>query len=156
MSNHAETAKMIRKELKKAFPKIKFRVTSDRYAGGSSVNISWLNGPVSSDVNKVVHKYQYGHFDGQTDCYDVDSSRDDIPQVQYVQVNREIEEDIKEKVFAWLQRTHVHFDEVFSIDEYSPKLQLSWNVCTPREFIYRVLVKMDLTNGFNEPNEVEQ
>ena len=154
MSNHAETAKMIRKDLKKAFPKTKFYVRSDTYAGGSSVDVTWENGPVTSDVNMVVHKYQYGHFDGQTDCYDVDSSRNDIPQVQYVQVSREVCETIKEQVFKWLQKTHIHFDEVFSIDECNPNLQMSWNVWTPREYIYRVLAKLDLTNGFNEPKQI--
>lgn len=54
-------AKMIRKELKAAFPSVKFSVKSSRYTGGSSINVSWQNGPTDKMVNEVI-----GHFHGAT------------------------------------------------------------------------------------------
>ena len=37
----AETAKLIRKDLKKNFPKIKFSVMSNTYSMGASIRVNW-------------------------------------------------------------------------------------------------------------------
>jgi len=89
MTPHAETAKAIRKELKTNFPGIKFRVRSESFSMGDAVNISWTDGPNRESVEKVVDKYQYGHFDGMTDSYNYSNSRKDIPQVKFVQCQRD-------------------------------------------------------------------
>lgn len=65
-SNGRLAAENIRKELKVAFPKIKFRVKSDH----NSVDIYWTDGPTSDSVNAICRKYKAGHFDGMTDCYE--------------------------------------------------------------------------------------
>lgn len=148
MSTQAETAKMIRKELKQAFPLTRFSVKSDSFAGGNSVDVSWDNGPVTDAVRSIVDKYQYGHFNAMEDIYEHTNSRKDLPQVKYVQVQRSIDESIKEQVFKWLQGTHQHFNEVFSMDECNPNLKKMWSVWTARDYIYRILVKKDLTNGY--------
>ena len=59
ISNHAATAKAIRTELKQ-FSGVKFSVKSDSYSMGSSVSISWIDGPTESAVSSIVSKYQYG------------------------------------------------------------------------------------------------
>jgi len=59
-------AENIRKELKRAFPLVKFGVTSDY----NSVDIRWTNGPTSSEVKAIAGKYEAGSFDGMTDSYD--------------------------------------------------------------------------------------
>jgi acyl-CoA hydrolase len=150
MTIHAETAKAIRKELKQAFPLVKFKVNSDSFAGGNSVHIEWDNGPTSDQVEHIVNKYQYGHFDGMQDLYEHTNRRKDIPQVKYVQVRRNVSEDIKQKVFEKLQKTYAHFDKVSSIDESHKDLMIHWSEWTARDFIYRILVKIDLTNGYKE------
>jgi hypothetical protein len=63
----AETAKMIRAALKRAFPGVKFGVRSHRYAGGSSINIDWLDGPTQAMVAALVGQYQGKGFDGMID-----------------------------------------------------------------------------------------
>lgn len=63
----AEQAKLIRAALKRAFPAVKFSVRIDRYAGGSSVNISWTDGPTESQVEEISSDYQGGGFDGMID-----------------------------------------------------------------------------------------
>ena len=59
----AETAKKIRKELKKNFPGIKFYVKSESYTGGSSIRITWENGPSEYDVNAIAQNFKSAIFD---------------------------------------------------------------------------------------------
>ena len=70
LTNAAATAKAIRAHLKREFPEVKFSVTSDNYSGGNSVNIHYTDGPITDLVNHITKQYQYGSFDGMTDCYD--------------------------------------------------------------------------------------
>lgn len=93
MTTHAETAKAIKKELKKNFPNTKFKVTSESYSMGSSVNISWIDGETKEEIYAIIKKYQYGHFDGMQDLYEYSNSREDIPQVKYVMAQRELSEE---------------------------------------------------------------
>jgi len=65
----AETAKKIRKELKKEFPGVKFSVRSSRYSGGSSVDIHWTDSVSYDKVNSITSKFQGGYFDGMQDMY---------------------------------------------------------------------------------------
>lgn len=66
-SGGVEVAKNIRKMLKKHFPKIKFRVTSDYNA----VRIFWTDGPTTASVDELVDQFEHGSFDGMTDCYNM-------------------------------------------------------------------------------------
>ena len=53
-----EYAKLIRQDLKKTFPNIKFSVRSDVYSMGSSININYSGDIERSEVEKVVQKYE--------------------------------------------------------------------------------------------------
>ena len=63
----ADTAKLIRREVKHYFPNVKFSVRSHLYSGGSSINVSWTDGPTSSEVDVIVKRFQGASFDGQID-----------------------------------------------------------------------------------------
>jgi Large polyvalent protein associated domain 29 len=63
----AETAKLIRKALKRAFPTTKFSVRSSSYSGGASVSISWTDGPTGRQVDAVTGVYAGADFDGMID-----------------------------------------------------------------------------------------
>lgn len=63
----AETAKLVREALKQFFPGQKFSVRSKNYAGGSSIDVSWIDGPTCEAVQKVTDSYEGGRFDGQCD-----------------------------------------------------------------------------------------
>lgn len=63
----ADTAKLIRKDLKRHFPAIKFSVRSESYSGGASINIYWTNGPTTDQVENVVCAYNGSGFDGMID-----------------------------------------------------------------------------------------
>ena len=65
-----ELAGLIRKALKQSFPGVKFSVRSDRYSMGSSVNVSWTDGPTNKQVNDVLDAYR-----------DVDGTRCDDSEI---------------------------------------------------------------------------
>lgn len=48
-----KSAKEIRKVLKAEYPGIKFSVRTKRFAGGSSVDITWTDGPTEREVGKA-------------------------------------------------------------------------------------------------------
>jgi hypothetical protein len=70
-----DVAKIVRRVLKEAYPSFKFSVRIERYAGGSSIDVSWIDGPLQEDVNKLV-----GGFQGtvSSDCGDF---RDPVKKV---------------------------------------------------------------------------
>lgn len=111
LSSHAATAAAIREELKKNFSGVKFSVTSESFAGGDSCHISWTDGPTRTEVEAITGKYQYGSFDGMTDCYNYTNSREDIPQVKYVSESRSISEEIEKIVIAGLMALKTYNEE---------------------------------------------
>lgn len=64
-------ASNIRKELKRVFPTVKFSVRKAHYG---SVDVSWLDGPRTKEVDKIVSKYRSGHFNGMEDIYETHST----------------------------------------------------------------------------------
>ena len=54
-----EVTKLVRKELKTHFPMQKFSVRIERYSMGSSINVTWIDGPMVKDVEAIA-----GHFHG--------------------------------------------------------------------------------------------
>ena len=63
----AETAKLVRKDLKKHFPTIKFGVRSDSYSIGAAIRINWTDGPTEDQVESVTSVYESKGFDGMID-----------------------------------------------------------------------------------------
>lgn len=67
----AEVAKLVRRQLKKAFPALParfFSVRIDRYSGGSSISVAWTDGPTEDRVAKIVHAFGSARFEGMSDC----------------------------------------------------------------------------------------
>lgn len=62
-----DAAKMIRRDLKATFPGAKFSVRIDRFAGGSSIHVSYTDGPRKRDVEEIALKYGSNGFDGTDD-----------------------------------------------------------------------------------------
>jgi hypothetical protein len=63
----ADTAKLVRADLKVAFPGIKFSVRSKTYAGGASIDIHYTDGPIAAAVERIAKRYAGATFDGMTD-----------------------------------------------------------------------------------------
>lgn len=149
-SSHALAAKCIRQELKQSYPGVKFSVRSESYSGGDSVDIKWFDGPTYESVNRIVGKYKYGQFDGMRDLYEVTNKRKDIPQVQYVFIERDLTESLIEKAFIDLQGTYKEFQVLSSITENSIELLNKFRSWTAYQYIHRLLKDKDLTNGFEK------
>lgn len=62
-----ELATHIRAALKTAFPGVKFGVRSSKYSMGSSVTVSWTDGPTENAVNEVLSQFKGKSFDGSDD-----------------------------------------------------------------------------------------
>lgn len=100
----AMAAKAIKEELKKAFPFIKFSVTSDNYSMGDSVRIHYTDGVKLSRIEEITDKYQYGSFNGMEDIYENTNERSDIPQAKYVNVDRRRSEDAEKTIIDILKK----------------------------------------------------
>ena len=103
-SNQALAAKMIREYMKKHG--IKGAVTSKGYAHGSSVSIytNDTRPQIAKELRGYAKQFEYGHFDGMTDCYEMSNVRSDLPQVQFVTVNNDMTLTFRAKVHAFAER----------------------------------------------------
>lgn len=63
----AETARLVRKALKRALPGHKFSVRSKSYSGGASITVRWTDGPTEPEVRAIVAPYAGGDFDSSID-----------------------------------------------------------------------------------------
>ncbi|MFM5576870.1 DUF3560 domain-containing protein [Aeromonas veronii] len=86
-------AKNVRRDLKKAFPGVKFSVKSSY----TTINVSWQDGPTRRQVEDVIDKYQQGTFDGMTDCYEYHTSpfNERYGAVQYTFAERDHSEELR-------------------------------------------------------------
>lgn len=128
--------KQVKTELKKAFPNVKFSVTSDY----NSVRVSWTNGVTVAMVDEITSKYKMGHFDGMTDSYEYTNRRHDIPQVSYVFLTRDISEDIYEAKFAEYKAYYAAWENLTDMNDSSVPMQ-GYN---PRGFIRHKLSEVGL------------
>lgn len=92
-------ARNIRIELKRAFPGVKFSVTSEAYSMGNSIDISWTDGPTTKQVEAISNKYESGNFDGMTDCYNYEGSpfKDVFGESKYIHESRQFSEKLFNK-----------------------------------------------------------
>ena len=127
--------RIVKADLKKHFPHIKFSVTSDY----NCVRVSWTNGVTVAMVEAITSKYKLGRFDGMTNSYEYSNRRDDVPQVDYVFLSRDISEDIYEARFAeykayygdW-ENLNDMYDSSVHMQGYNPRGFIRhklWEVC---------------------------
>lgn len=142
MSAHAQCAKEIRQDLKKAFPGVKFSVRSDTFSMGNSVDVSWTDGPTDEAVSAIVRKYQYGHFDGMVDMYEYSNKREDIAQVKFVQTHRTMSDEIRDKIIKSHNDKFCEEGQINDINAWNNDAQC-WN----STLIYRYFNKLDLVGA---------
>ena len=112
LTQAAQASKQIKKMLSDKYPNIKFKVTSENYAGGNSVDISWNLGMIDSEIEKLVNQYQYGHFDGMTDSYEYSNTRKDLPQSKFVFAQRDYrsEEEIANNKLPYKEQKDLYLE----------------------------------------------
>ena len=143
----AETAKLVRKELKKHFPKTKFSVRSNTYSMGASIDVKWKDGPTCKQVESVVSVYGGKGFDGSIDlayyitayilpngevitgnCEGTQGSGGYVPSIK-----NEIPEGAREVSFG---ADYIHTNREISIEhelQVAEKLALQYDVKEPIE-----------------------
>lgn len=103
--NQVSAAKEIKAILAKKWPSVKFSVTSDSYSMGCSIDVRWMLGPKQEDVERIANRYQYGWFDGMTDCYNheptvVLTDKNEFKELggaKYVMCNRDYPNELREQ-----------------------------------------------------------
>lgn len=132
LSEHAQAAEMIRFELRKAFPGVRFSIKSQSYSGGSSIDVKYMDGPAPSAVEAIVGRYQEGHFDASRDIYEYSNKNQDLPQVKYTFVSREWTPETFARLVAETRGK-------YGIEEKDPNASFNWGGrwTTIREMIWR-------------------
>ena len=132
----ADTAKLIRKELKERFPGQKFSVRSKSYAGGSSIDVRWGNGVSPVEVDKVIKKYEGSEFDGMIDL----KSPKDVPYlVDFVFGHREVSVELRQRIVRDLAKL---IDEPFvSLNDFMETQGQRWG-----ELLYKLINGSNLDN----------
>ena len=82
-------AQIIKAELKKAFPWVKFSCKYKIFSWGDSVDIYWKGWPLTRDVDRIASQYQAWHFDGMIDMYEYTNDKPYWMTAKYVMCNRE-------------------------------------------------------------------
>jgi hypothetical protein len=141
-------ASNIRKELKKAFPKIKFSVRSEKFSGGDSVTVEYTDAVPRETVEKIINKYEEGTFDGMTDCYNYDHDNVWVRVyggTKYLRVERRISDEINKAAAADLA---ARFGETFNGDAGNQFIKAANEWLST--LVYRALRKVDLSAGYKK------
>jgi len=111
-----EVAKLVRKELKNAFPGVKFSVKTNKYAGGSSIRVNYTDGPLAKAVQDLVGTYHGASFDGMIDLQSYHDSNLKGEQVSfgndYLFVNRDNSDEAKA---AMIEKIEAVLGEKFEV-----------------------------------------
>lgn len=143
-------AKEVRKDLKQNFPTTKFSVTSSTFSMGNAVDIKWTDGPTTKQVDEVVCKYQYGHFNGMEDIYEYSNRNEDIPQAKWVMANRKLSEETI-KNFARKYKKEFGAEEL--PDELHKSFILGNEYYNWYQLAWRELKDTNLENKYDESND---
>ena len=149
-SQSAQAAALIKKILKKEYPNIKFSVKSDNYANGSSVRVSWTDGVPEKNIESFINQFQYGTFDGMTDCYNCDNVKD-MPQAKYCFTNRRISTEKREIIRKQLAEKMGIADSEDAIvpNDYIVNTRGYLRDAPLRAAIYHITKDYDFTKGFH-------
>lgn len=133
-SEVAQAAQQIKAELKANYLTVKFSVRSESFSMGNAVRISWHDGPMTKEVDAIVGKYQYGHFDGMQDLYENTNMRSDIPQAKYVQTSRQISEESRMEIATELGIPETEINQ-WNEDHNENNSTLIWREFSKRSFV---------------------
>jgi hypothetical protein len=159
-----DVAKLVRKDLKRAFAGIKFSVRTKVYTGGSSIRVSWENGPTTEEVEKIAGHYKGAGFDPYQD---MKTYNDEPYGNDYIFFNRDITEDhyirMAEKVikeygieFTNLNNEVVDLPATEALDYYSMDISKKLGTGSIRNFCYRILCHEALEDIPEKEEDKEQ
>lgn len=96
----AQAAKLLKAEIKAAYPELTVSVKSQVYSMGCSVNVTFTDQrpEVRDAIAALAGKYQYGHYDGMNDIYEYSNTIDGLPQAKHVFVDNVLSADLRETI----------------------------------------------------------
>jgi len=104
-SSHAQVAKLVRQFLKSI--NVDGSVRSKSYSMGSSVHVYVTDQTpeIAKMIGDYLVQFEYGHFNGMEDYYEMSNVRDDIPQVKYVFLDNNMSDEMAQTVWDFA-RSH--------------------------------------------------
>ena len=84
----SECVKCIKELLKLKFPFIIFGIKTSNTIEGSSINITWTDGPTHNKIEELIGKYRLGEFDRNKNLYISSNFNKNIHQVNYITCKR--------------------------------------------------------------------
>lgn len=131
IATNRECSKILKQDLKKEFPNIKFSVRCDSYR----IEVDYIDGPSLESVKKITGKYEQGHFNSMEDIYEYDNQREDLPQRDYVFVSRDISLEYGEEAldkfnskFNLNCKPNIHDSYIFKVPVISSMQDIDWNL----------------------------
>lgn len=140
-STQAQAAAQIRKELKKHGIKAKVKSRSASMMTAIDITVYNQNPAAMHKIDSFCNQFQYGYFNGMEDIYENSNSRDDIPQVKYVHVSNEIDDEITGQAWEIVKNywglidedRHTYDGMRHLRDELNNTKSPVWNALKPRQ-----------------------
>lgn len=107
LSGAALCAKEIKAELTTKYPRVKFSVKSEIFAGGDAVRVEWNFGPTEREVNEITDGRKDGYFDGMQDMYIHTAPRDGRATAKYITTSRRAQLSTDEHAYKYSFRKQV-------------------------------------------------
>lgn len=100
-----EVAKIVREQLAKSYPGVKFSVKSKKYSGGSSIDVEYTDGPALKDVEKLIGHYEGARMNAMEDLKEYRNTTHNGEQVQccndFLFIHRSYSDAVKEAEVNW-------------------------------------------------------
>ena len=146
-----ETAKLIRKDLKNAFPNTKFSINSMSYSGGASVSIDWIDGAGVDEVEKIINKYKGASFDGMQDLKSYNYVEENGVKIQYgsdyIHLNRTFSEESNKRMSEYLVNA-------YEIQDFNGDLGSNLNVMNELVNMAQLIWRQFRDKNINEINKI--
>jgi hypothetical protein len=140
-SRAAIAAKQLRQELKKKFPKTNFKVRGQVFDQGDAIRVSWWDGPLVSNVDKIAQKYSEGEYDTDKGEYVVLTKRKGIPQVNAVTTCRLMTNSTEDVIVELLHAKYPNDCGGKDRDAFIPRFNAAM-----RQLMWEEFHRMDLYN----------
>lgn len=99
-------AQNIRRLLGHHWPTVRFSVTLEKFSGGNSINVKWVDGPLHKTVKDLLQGFEEGYFDGMQDMYvDTDTPWHQFGHTKYLNCYRSITNGMRAKAVEILGPT---------------------------------------------------
>lgn len=139
LSEAAQCASAIRYYIRR-FGVKPISVRSDRYSGGSSVQVVIPTTPpnmVKRIITDLKNRFQYGHFDSMNDCYYADNRRKDTPQVKHVFLEVKYSDKDYEEAGVFAENSGVYNFNSYGYDEETSltRRDVAWQILSGNNFL---------------------